>query len=111
MSKQKAIKHYLHVIFLHSVTQFIVLLLALFVLFSGDLEVVAIPHQYHGIIIMIRNICFGIFSIEFIMSILIEEGYCFSIYFLMDFIDLISLATEVSYIWGPFLKMLDNVQM
>lgn len=112
MSKlSHGLAHYLHIVFMHTITQLMILLLALFVLFSGDLEVVVIPHEYHNIVIMIRNFCFGFFFVEFFLAIIIEEGYCFSIYFLMDFIDLVSLATEVSYIWGPFLKLLDNLQL
>lgn len=103
------IQHLLHLGFTNYITQLIILLLATFVLFSGDIEVVLIPHSVHPVIIWMRNVCFVIFSIEIVVALSVEHNYVKSIYFVMDVIDLISLATEVSFIWDSFLEVLDNL--
>ena len=106
---KRPVMYYLHKGFNHIITQISILVLAVFVLFSGDLEIVIIPHQFHYIIINIRNFCFIFFCIEFILSILVEDGFLLSLYMFMDFIDLISLAIEVSFIFNALISSLDNL--
>lgn len=111
MANHNIILHYLHIGFSSVAVQLGILICAVFVLFSGDLEVVLIPHSAHNPIIIARNACFFIFTLEIVICILIEEGYNLSIYFYMDFIDLISLATETSLIWNAFIVYLDELSM
>lgn len=109
MSKHNCFLRILHKFFGHILTQGVILLGAVFILFMGDLEVCAIPHSGAGVIHSIRNVLFIVFILEFVIANTIEVGYPFSFYFLIDFIDLISLATEVSFVWTPFLQYLDQL--
>lgn len=111
MAKHNILIHYFHLAFSSVFTQLCILICAVFVLFSGDLEVVLIPHSAHGVIIIARNVCFFFFSFELLTCMLIEEGYINSIYFYMDVIDLISLSSETSLIWDALLSYLDNISL
>lgn len=90
--------------------QIIILIGAIFVVFSGDLEIYA-PEEGRLIINDIRTGLFFFFLFEFISMNLIDSSYMNSLYFYIDFIDLISLITEVQFIWLNFLKYLDKQTM
>ena len=106
MLKTKVL-HYLHEAFHSIYTQIFILIMIIFVLFSADVEVF-VPYSVHLSFIYLRNICFFLFSIEIILALMFEQKYFMSLYFFMDVIDLISLATEASIIWTPVLNFLDN---
>lgn len=91
--------------------QLIILISALYVLFSADLECLIIPYEYHKYVIKLRDCCFILFLFELLLSILFEKKYILSLYFFMDFIDIISLVTECSILWYPFIDYLDKLSM
>ncbi len=100
--------YYLHKVFNHILSQICILILAVFVLFSSDLEIVIIPHQFHYIIINNRNFCFFFSCTEFSLS-LIEPCFFLCLYLFMDFIYLIFLSMMVLFIWNILINSLDNL--
>lgn len=95
--------------FHHIYTQIIILVFAVFVLFSADFEILVFPHSFKPYFVNARNFLLVFFAIEFIFSNFFIKDFFLSFYFLIDFIDLISLATEVGYVWNYVIAYLDSI--
>ena len=102
--------YYWKAAFHHLIFQVVILIGAIYVLFSSDIEVM-LSYTPRHIVIEIRTFWLAVFLFEFISSILLETNFFNSIYFYIDFIDIISLVTEVHSIWSAFLVNLDNNTM
>ncbi len=107
--KLKAIKLSKH-LFNNILFQIIILLSTIYVVFSGDVEVY-VSEKERLILNDIRTACFFLFIFEFICMNFLESTYFNSIYFYIDLIDIISLITEVHFIWYKILKYLDMQTM
>jgi len=90
----------------HIVFNFIIFVSASFILFAADVEFF-LNESAKAIIENITSGMFFLFCFEFLSSNIVEEGYFNSIYFYIDLIDLVSLITEVKFIWKAFLKYVD----
>ena len=100
--------YYLNKVFHHIYTQTIILLFSVFILFSSDSEVVFLPHSWEPFIIKFKSFLLIFFILEFILSNMFIKNFLFGFYFFIDFIDLLSLATEVYYVWNSIINALDN---
>lgn len=90
----------------HIYIKFTIVIFAIFLLFSGDLEIIYLP--LHAPFSQFRKFLLIFFSIEFLSSNFFEKNYFFSYFFFLDFIDLFSLATEVTWTWDPIYEYLDS---
>ncbi len=106
----KKIYSYWKAAYNHFIFQLLVLIGATYVLFSSDTEIM-LNLTTRQVIMEIRSLWLIFFIVEFISSNSVENNYFLSLYCLIDFIDLVSLATEVYYIWNPFLEFLDSNSM
>lgn len=101
--------YFLNKTFHHIYTQLVIISLSIFLLFSSDAEVVFLPYSIKPVLIWARNFCLIFFLTEFILSNTLEKSYFLSFYFFIDFIDLVSLASEVSLVWDFVLNGLDSI--
>jgi hypothetical protein len=109
MTDTKKLLKYLKKGFHHIYTQIMILVFAIFVLFSADLEILVFPHSFKPYFVNSRNFLFVFFLMEFTMSNFFIKDFFLSFYFLIDFIDLISLGTETAYIWNYVIAYLDSI--
>ncbi len=110
MKKHKNLLYYWKALFHHILFQILILVGAVYVLFSSDIEIM-LSYTPRHVVIEIRTFWFAFFIFEFISSNVLETKFFNSIYFYIDFIDLISLVTEVHPIWNAILINLDNNAM
>lgn len=107
----KRVSNFVRKVFFHIVTQYLIVIFASFLLFSSDIEVLVNNHNLDMVFDNIRTFMLGFFITEFCCSNLYEHKYTFSFYFIIDFTDLVSLATEVSRVWNPFIEYLESNSM
>lgn len=99
--------YYMKKVFFHIYIQQLILTYSVFMLFSSDIENLFF-REYDKIFSSIRAVILFLSIVEFCMCNAFEKNYTFSIFFFIDFVDLISLITEVSFIFDYFLEFLDD---
>lgn len=105
----KKLSNKVRYVFFHIITQYLIVTFASFLLFSSDIEVLVNNHVLDLVFNRIRTFLLAFFCTEFCCSNLYEHKYTFSFYFIIDFTDLVSLATEVNIIWNPFIEFLEDI--
>jgi hypothetical protein len=78
-----------------------ILLLPIFFLISDDIRYLCLPTTVDEIFITFNESLFIVFLIELALNCLYEKNFCGTFNFYLDILALLSVVTEVRFIWGP----------
>ena len=73
--------------------------LTFYVLFEEDVRILVIPKALDDIFMFFNCIALGLFVIDLIISSISIKGYFFGFYFWLDLIAVVSLITDITWIW------------
>lgn len=73
--------------------------LTFYVLFEEDVRILVIPKALDDIFMFFNCIALGLFAIDLIISSISIKGYFFGFYFWLDLIAVVSLITDITWIW------------
>jgi hypothetical protein len=86
----------------------LILLLSIFSLVSDDIRYLFLPSDVDGAFIVFNESLFLIFLVELILNCLYEKNFWGTFYFYLDIIALLSVMTEVQFIWGPISQAIED---
>jgi hypothetical protein len=88
--------------------QVFILLLSLFSLLSDDIRYLVLPSTVDYGFTIFNEFLFIFFGIELLLNTLYEHHFIGSFYFYLDLIALLSVMTEVQFIWGPISQAIQD---
>ena len=99
ISKFELFKRKLYKYIDNNYTQSIILICALFALFSLDFLRLFFPKSFDAPFAIILDVLFFLFSLEIILTCVACNSYLGSFYFYLDILEVLSLIPEVDFIW------------
>jgi hypothetical protein len=78
-----------------------ILVLSIFSLISDDIRYLFLPSTVDSAFQLFNELVFIIFFAELVLNCLYEKNFWGTFYFYLDFVALVSVMTEVQFIWGP----------
>jgi hypothetical protein len=73
--------------------------MTLYVLFTEDFRILLVPKDIDDVFMFFNCFAFALFAIDLFMSSIGIKGYFLGFYFWLDLVAVISLITDISWIW------------
>lgn len=73
----------------------LVFVATMFALFASDFKLLYVPIDYDGIFIVITCLSMAIFTLEIILTSILQKEYFNSFYFWLDVISTVSLISDI----------------
>jgi hypothetical protein len=85
-----------------------ILSLSVFSLISDDIKYLFLSSDADPFFVIFNEVLFMVFLAELILNALYEKKFIGSFYFYLDIIALVSIMTDVQFIWGPIAEAIKS---
>jgi hypothetical protein len=97
-------KHFVESLYFHLT----ILALSIFALISEDIKYLFLDKSVDSGFVLFNEVVFCVFLVELILNSLCENKFIGSFYFYLDLIALLSVMTDIEFIWGNISAAIHN---